>query len=152
MNESDQERARVTRVLRALWIAFLGAPVIYLAVAFLMLRGRQEGFIAPPALRILKPVLAFAGVLLLAGAFFARRALLARASADRTSALLGLQVALLVGWTMTEAVGVLGLLLVVLGGGLSVALPFLLVSFGALVWQGPDGAMLRWREEGRSTH
>jgi hypothetical protein len=143
MNERETEIRRVIRTLWVLWAAFLSAPVLYMAVGYLITRERGPALAAPGASGLLKPIFyAFGGVMLL-GAFLLRRQLMGRAHREPYAAMMGLQAAMVTGWAMTEVVAILGLALVLLGRPLADAVPFVAVALAAIALQRPDADGVR---------
>ena len=95
----------------------------------------------------MKPIFWIIGALGLGLALLLRRRLLLCAFGDRDAALIGVQAALIVGWTATEAVAILGLVLVLLGGQVLDAAPFFLASFVVVAWQRPTVGWLEKQME-----
>jgi FtsH-binding integral membrane protein len=133
----------MARVLRWLWIAFLAATGVYLVIAIVIVRSRAGAGGLSGAIRSAQPAFWAAGAAALLMAIFLRRRLLARTYRERDAALIGVQTALLVGWTATEAVALIGLVLVLLGGGLLDGAPFFLAAFLLIARQRPSADWLR---------
>lgn len=147
----DGELEGMTRILRILWVTFLAATIAYVGIAFLVIRSRGTGAVLRLDLRPVKPIFWIVGALGLAMALLLRHRLLSRAFRDGDAALIGIQSALVVGWAATEAVALIGLALIFLGGSLIDASPFFLASFLVIARQRPTSAWLRERVGGFET-
>jgi FtsH-binding integral membrane protein len=143
MSERETELRRMTRTLWVLWAAFLSAAILYLVVGFLVARGRGAASTPPGSVGQLKPIFYALGGVLLILAFVVRRQLMNRAYREPYAAMIGLQAAMVAGWAMSEAVAILGLILVLLGGSIAEAVPFIAVTLAAIGLQRPDGDGLR---------
>jgi len=145
MSERNLEGRRMSRTLLVLWLAFLAAAALYLAVGFLIGRGRGTGITPPVRPELLRIVFYAVGGMMLIVAFVLRRQLMSRAYREPYAAMVGLQAAMVAGWAVSEAVGILGLVVILLGGTFLDGLPFILAAFLAIAIQRPDADELRRR-------
>jgi hypothetical protein len=153
MIDRDAEMGRMTRTLWILWGAFLSASVLYGVVGSLITRGRSTGIELPVQPGLFHGILYGVGGLLLVTAFVLKGRLTRRAYREPYAAMIGLQAAMVTGWAVSELVGIIGLVLVVIGGSLTAALPLVLASLIAIALQRPNTAGLRRRlEEVDPTH
>lgn len=143
MNTNEQDLKRLGRTLWILWGAFLSAPIVYLVAGFLISSGRGSAYVTPAQVMSLRPIFyALGGVFLLA-AFLIRSRLMARAYAEPYAAMMGVQAAFVAGWAIAEAVAILGLVLLLMGGNLGDVVPFMALAFVAIAVQRPGGDSLR---------
>lgn len=147
MLEGDTHIEGMARVLHWLWVAFLAATILYVVVAYMLLRSRAPGVAPAIDTRAVRPFFWIAGALGLGFALLLRRRLLTRGFRDADAALIGVQSAMVVGWAAVEAVAIVGLVLVILGGNLLDGAPFFLAAFLTLAWQRPSAEWLRERIE-----
>lgn len=151
MIDQDAEMGRMTRTLWILWGAFLSAAVLYGVVGTLIARGRSAGIQLPAQPGLFHGIAYGIGGLLLVMAFVLKGRLARRAYREPYAAMIGLQTAMVTGWAVSELVGILGLILIVVGGSIAAALPLILAALIAIALQRPDTEGLRRRLEGIDT-
>lgn len=145
MSERDGELRRMSLTLRVLWIAFLTAAILYLLVGYLITRGRGVGIAPQVRPELLRLVFYGVGGMMLIVAFVLRRQLMGRVYREPYAAMIGLQAAMVAGWAVSETVGILGLVVILLGGAYADGLPFILAALLAIAVQRPNTDELRRR-------
>ena len=71
-----------------------------------------------------------------------------RAYREPYAAMMGVQAAFVIGWAIAEAMAILGLMLLLVGGSLGDAAPFIALALAAIALQGPSEDGLRRRLDG----
>ena len=152
MTLAPADQANLTqweRIQRIAWIAFFLSSLFYIPIGFILARTR---FVEPPVIAgtgFLRLIFYAAAIALFIGVVLIRRRHHARVFADLASALAASQTAGMLCWVLMEAISILGLVLVILGGSLLQALPFLVAGPIGIAWARPDAARLGSQIMGR---
>lgn len=133
------------RTQRVLWIAFLGATALYVVVALVLGQNRSGEGIRTRNPQALSYIFYAVGAVIFAGALLIRRRLDDMALPDAVSAVRGSTAALVAGLAIMDAVPLLGLVLVFLGGEMREALPLLAGGLIGMILLRPNAAGLEER-------
>jgi hypothetical protein len=149
----DGQLAQTARMYKALWLFFLASPVLYIVIAWFLLQGRSEAHVEPSYLGTIRILFLVVAVASYFASFRIQRLLISRWLAGSDPPEAGLFTALLVGWSMLEAIAILGLVLVILGSVLRDVVVFALVALLGLLRMRPVSQ--QWIQEAlraRSQH
>jgi len=133
------------RTQRILWLAFMAAAALYVVVALFLVKNRSGEGVGVRDPGSLSYIFYAVAAVIFVGALLIRRRLDGMVLPDALSAVHGSTAALVAGLALMDAVPLMGLVLIVLGGEMPDALPLLGGGLVGMVLLRPDTAGLEER-------